>query len=116
MAKLRHAGDSSPWSRKGRLDSCPGGSDVTSGVRSVSLFIGVVTLLMAAAVVPEEATALPLRQRELSPTGAWCWFGDPRAVYHVGAHRRTYVGWVNGGGDIQVASYDHDTGQRVVAT
>jgi hypothetical protein len=89
---------------------------VTSRVRSVTLFIAVVTLLIAATVVPEEATAFSLRQREFSPTGAWCWFGDPRAVYHVGAHRRTYVGWVNGGGDIQVASYDHDTGQRVVAT
>jgi hypothetical protein len=37
-------------------------------------------------------------------------------VYHQGAHRRTYVGWVDPGGNIQAASYDHDTKVRVIAT
>jgi BNR repeat-containing family member len=74
--------------------------------------------VMAALVIPvftvQTGAALPLRQREFHPSGAWCWFGDPRAIYYTGAHRRTYIGWVNGAGDIQVASYDHDTGERVV--
>jgi hypothetical protein len=47
---------------------------------------------------------------ELSNDGAWCWFQDPRAVRHVGRADRTYTGWVTRGGDIEVASYDHATG------
>jgi hypothetical protein len=57
-----------------------------------------------------------LREGELTASGAWSWFGDPRSVYHEGAHRRTFTGWVARDGSVQVASYDHDTGQRVVAT
>jgi hypothetical protein len=85
-------------------------------LRSVILSVPVVTALLAAAFVSQRAAALPLREREFSRSGAWSWFGDPRAVYYQGVHRRTYVGWVDGGGDVQVASYDHDTGVRVVAT
>jgi hypothetical protein len=46
--------------------------------------------------------------------GAWSWFGDPRAVYYEGAHRRTYVGWIDTHGDVRVASIDADTGERRV--
>jgi hypothetical protein len=87
-----------------------------SRVRSVVLSVGIITGLIAAGFMTGQAAALPLRRREFNPSGAWCWFGDPRAVYYQGAHRRTYVGWVSGAGDIQVGSYDHDTGQRVVTT
>ena len=41
--------------------------------------------------------------------GAWCWFQDPRAVYHEGTHRRTYSGWMTKGGQLVVAQYDHLT-------
>ncbi len=75
-----------------------------------------VLLLQSVTIGSGAAMALPQRERELNPSGAWCWFGDPRALYHQGAHRRTYVGWVDTAGDIQVASYDHDSGVRVVAT
>jgi hypothetical protein len=34
--------------------------------------------------------------------GAWCWFADPRAVYHDG---HTYVGSVTSTGDITVTDY-----------
>ncbi len=40
--------------------------------------------------------------------GAWCWFSDPRAVY---ANGKTFAGWVNSFGDIQVGEYDHATGK-----
>jgi hypothetical protein len=40
--------------------------------------------------------------------GAWCWFSDPRAVYHEGNHRRTYSGWVDSTGNVVVGFYDHD--------
>lgn len=53
----------------------------------------------------------------LTEDGAWCWFGEPRAVYHEGAHRRTYAGWVTGtDGTIVVAAFDHDTGRLDTAT
>jgi len=58
----------------------------------------------------------PPRERELIGSGAWSWFGDPRAVYHAGAHRRTYVGWIDSAGNVEVASYDHDNGRRTVGT
>ena len=52
----------------------------------------------------------------IASDGAWSWFVDPRGVYYEGLHRRTYLGWVNRSGDIQVASYDHDTGKLRIAT
>ncbi|UCH64130.1 MAG: BNR-4 repeat-containing protein [Fidelibacterota bacterium] len=39
----------------------------------------------------------------IADSAAWCWFADPRAVVYKG---RTYVGWVNDAGDIQVGAYD----------
>jgi hypothetical protein len=39
-----------------------------------------------------------------APDGAWCWFQDPRAVYHDG---RTFTGYVTAAGDVAIASYDH---------
>jgi hypothetical protein len=50
---------------------------------------------------------------ELTPDGAWSWFGDPRAVYYEGERRCTYAGWVTASGDVVVAQYDHDTGEIV---
>ena len=52
----------------------------------------------------------------LTNDGAWCWLADPRAVYHEGKYKRTYVGWVNKAGDIQVAYYDHETKEITTAT
>jgi BNR repeat-containing family member len=46
--------------------------------------------------------ALTLRPVELG-SGAWCWFADPRAVV---AGERTHVGWVDGAGDVRVATVD----------
>ena len=39
----------------------------------------------------------------IAEDGAWCWFGDPRAVYHDG---KVFTGWVSRDGGIRVASYD----------
>jgi hypothetical protein len=54
--------------------------------------------------------------QELASNGAWCWFADPRAVYHEGRLKRTYAGWVNSEGDIQAAAYDSKTGNIEVST
>jgi hypothetical protein len=88
---------------------------MSGGRRNLVRLVG--AALVAATVLPAaRADALPLRERELTSSGAWSWFGDPRAVYHEGAHRRTYTGWVSRDGSVQVASFDHDTGQRTIAT
>src|SRR5918999_6028872 len=57
------------------------------------------------------ATPVAAQQVPLG-SGAWSWFGDPRAVHHGG---KTFVGWVDIEGDIKVMSYDHSTGDRVTA-
>ena len=49
----------------------------------------------------------------LAKDGAWCWFSDPRAVYHRGTAERLYAGWASVKGDIVVGSYDYVTGDIV---
>jgi hypothetical protein len=79
---------------------------------------GALLVLVGTALTVAEAQVptSPLREREFVGGAAWSWFGDPRAVYHAAAHRRSYIGWDAPDGSIQVASYDHDTGQQVIAT
>lgn len=53
----------------------------------------------------------------LTQDGAWCWFGDPRAVYHKGQKEQTYFGWITSEGDIVVGSFNHQDGtfsQKVI--
>jgi hypothetical protein len=45
--------------------------------------------------------------------GAWCWFGEPRALT---AEDVTILGWVSRHGDIEVASINNQTGQVVTRT
>ncbi len=40
--------------------------------------------------------------------GAWCWFSDPRAIHRYG---KTYVGYVNSFGNIEIACFEHKTGK-----
>jgi rhamnogalacturonyl hydrolase YesR len=47
--------------------------------------------------------------------GAWSWFGDPRAVFHLGLTDRTYVAWVTRDGNLTVTSFDDETGRRVTS-
>jgi len=65
-------------------------------------------LTVAALTVPARADSLD-RNGELVADGSWCWFQDPRAVHYVGAHDRTYVGYVTSTGDIDVVSQDAGT-------
>jgi BNR repeat-containing family member len=85
------------------------------GCRATGAVLVLVAVLAAGVLAAPDAAAA-LRRREVGASGAWSWFGDPRAVYYQGAHRRTYVGWINSAGSIQVSSYDHDSGARVTAT
>lgn len=47
------------------------------------------------------------RNHTLTDDGVWCWFSDPRAVYYEGDYQRTYLGWVDSRGNINVGYYDH---------
>ncbi len=48
-------------------------------------------------------------------SGGWTWYGEPKAVYYEGIHKRTYFGWVNqNDGMVRVAMFDHETNQEVV--
>lgn len=47
----------------------------------------------------------------ITDNGIWTWYGDPKAVYHHGDLEKTYTGWVTDAGDIEVASYDHQTNE-----
>jgi len=37
---------------------------------------------------------------------AWCWFSDPRAVYHKGLHEKIYFAYINSRGDVMIGSRD----------
>src|SRR5690606_23038145 len=41
--------------------------------------------------------------------GAWCWFADPRAVYHKGKQEKIYYGYINSQGDVVISSRDMKT-------
>jgi hypothetical protein len=54
--------------------------------------------------------------REFIGEGAWCWFGDPRTVYHAGQRRLTLAAWADSDKNIRVASYDHDSKMQTIVT
>ena len=58
--------------------------------------------------VKEDSVENNKQQLTFTEDGAWCWFSDPRAVYHQGKHKRTYSGWVTADGSIEVGYYDHE--------
>ncbi len=88
--------------------------------RTVGLTSALLATLALVAVASSYAQA-PVAPAAVAPKartlggGAWSWFGDPRGVHHVGAYRRTYLGWVDGRGTVKVASFDHNTRLRTTA-
>ncbi|HUI93862.1 MAG TPA: BNR-4 repeat-containing protein [Chitinivibrionales bacterium] len=76
----------------------------------VGLYAGALTLL--AFVSPSHAQAIPKPGEQfaaMSNDAMWTWYGEPKAVYFEGTHRRTYMAWNKSTGDKQVGYYDHDT-------
>lgn len=55
-------------------------------------------------------------EQMVTSDGAWCWFGDPRAVRHRGRYDRTYLGWLTRTGEVQIGAYDHATKAFSTAT
>lgn len=70
--------------------------------------------LLIAITVPFTTLAYDaVRMDTLASNGAWCWFADPRAIYHKGEKEQTYFAWITTGGDIMVAAYNHRTGELI---
>jgi hypothetical protein len=46
----------------------------------------------------------------ISMDGMWTWYGEPKAVYYEGTHKRTYMCWNTRSGAKGVGWYDHETG------
>lgn len=42
---------------------------------------------------------------------SWCWFSDPRAIYHKGRKEAVYFGYVTSKGDVMVRSLNVKTGR-----
>ena len=47
----------------------------------------------------------------LSEEGVWCWFSDPRAIYHHGKKEKIYFGYINNRGDVCIGSRDLISGE-----
>jgi hypothetical protein len=62
------------------------------------------------AALPRGPDAFP----SFTTDGCWTWYGEPKAIYFEGIHKRTYVGWTSQTGKESVAWYDHETGQTAV--
>ena len=79
-------------------------------IRQIRRWLLATVAIGIAMTIAFTATATPTeRDGELVADGSWCWFQDPRAVHHVGAHDRTYVGYVTSRGDIDIISQDNGT-------
>lgn len=53
------------------------------------------------------ATQYPVVAEDAS----WCWFSDPRAIYHKGKREALYFGFVTSKGDVRVRSMDMKSGK-----
>ena len=45
----------------------------------------------------------------ITDNGVWTWYGNPKAVYYAGTHKRTYVAWTSNTTNQYLGYYDHDT-------
>jgi hypothetical protein len=45
-------------------------------------------------------------QETIAKDAAWCWFSDPRAIYHKGQQEAIYFGYINSKGDVMARSMD----------
>jgi BNR repeat-containing family member len=78
--------------------------------KAVSLYLCAVALMCFVSNARAQAIPKPGEQfAAINNDGMWTWYGEPKAVYFEGTHRRTYMAWNKSTGDKQVGYYDHDT-------
>ena len=79
-----------------------------------ALFLILNLLMLACSTVTEEKIVDDSRSMKgelLIQDGAWCWFSDPRAVYHHGTREQIYFGYINSSGDVCIGSKDLESEQ-----
>ena len=84
-------------------------------MRSLTLTSLSFLILVVAFSVPQKLHAQTIPRpgesfSAITTNGMWTWYADPKAVYYEGIHKKTYMGWVTNTGVVQIASYDHETG------
>ncbi|PHN06772.1 BNR-4 repeat-containing protein [Flavilitoribacter nigricans] len=66
-------------------------------------------------IAPTEENSDPVtteanRIETLTDDGVWCWFSDPRAIYHQGQKEQIYFGTITSGGDVVIGAKDLASG------
>jgi hypothetical protein len=85
-------------------------------LRRPAFFIPCFFILFLAVALRSHAQTIPsagTNFSQIASNGVWTWYGEPKAVYYEGTHRKTYIGWISNAGTIAVGSYDHATGDTV---
>lgn len=67
---------------------------------------GISCLLLWLLLLPGISLAQSLPETVIAKDAAWCWFSDPRAIYHKGQKEAIYFGYMNSKGDVMVKSMD----------
>jgi len=76
--------------------------------RSSAVFIPCLLFLLVTAFRPQAQTlpAPGANFSQITSNGIWTWYGEPKAVYYEGVHKRTYMGWLSNTGTVAVGYYD----------
>ncbi|MCC7525611.1 MAG: BNR-4 repeat-containing protein, partial [Chitinophagaceae bacterium] len=75
-------------------------------------FVATVSICLIVTCFAEKCTAQTppaSAYKVAAPDGAWCWFSDPRAVYHRGKTERIYYAYINSIGDVMISAMDVKT-------
>lgn len=80
-------------------------------VNRLTVAILLTFLLTAFSAFSEQLGLRGNQYNAVTTDGIWCWYGEPKAIYHKGIHEKTYLGWITTMGGVTIASFDHETKQ-----
>lgn len=90
-----------------RIGGVDGFSSFSGNIQALVIFNTILTPLQMN-IMYQKMLALSNTNTVISPlNGAWCWFGNPRAVHYNNTNEKTYFGGVSPTGDILVGEYNH---------
>jgi hypothetical protein len=79
---------------------------------TIAVFVGAIALFS----LPSSAQSVPKPGEQftaITNDGMWTWYGEPKAVYFEGKHKRTYMTWNTRSGAKGIGYYDHDAKNTV---
>ena len=79
----------------------------------LALIAGIAILFRAGTSLAQPLPSSGANFSSITTNGVWTWYGEPKAVYYEGAHKRTYMSWLSNTGTVAVGSYDHTTGDTL---